>query len=53
MKFIFDLIFYPIVFVIIGLFLFYEPVATSIFLLVLFVICIMGTVLLYSYRKRR
>ena len=53
MKFIFDLIFYPIASIIIGLFLFYEPVATSIFLIVFLVINIIGVVLLYSYRKRR
>ena len=53
MGFLFDIVFYPIAFIIIGLFLFYEPVATLIFLAVFFVIVIIGAVLLYKYRQKR
>ena len=52
MKFLFNLIFYPVVFIILVLFLFYEPVATSIFLAVFFVIIIIGAILLYNYKYR-
>ena len=52
MGFLFDIVFYPIAFLIIGLFLFYEPVATSIVLGVFLVIVIVGAVLLYKYRQK-
>ena len=52
MKFLFDITFYPIAFLFIGLFLFYEPVATSIVLGVFLVIVIVGAVLLYRYRQK-
>lgn len=52
MKFLFDIVFYPIVFLIFVLFLFYEPVATLIVLGGFCVIVIIGAVLLYNYRQK-
>ena len=53
MGFIFDIVFYPIAFIVIGLFLFYEPVATLIVLGVMLVIIIIGSVLLYRYKHKK
>lgn len=52
MRFVFDLIFYPIVFIVIGLFLFYEPVATCIFLAIFGVIVLVGGILLHKHRRK-
>ena len=53
MKFLFDLVFYSIVFIIIVLLLFYKPVETLIFLAVFFAVCITIGLLLFKYKHRR
>ena len=52
MKFLFDLNFWMIAIVVIGVFLFYEPVATGIFLGAILVISIIGAMLVLKYRHR-
>lgn len=52
MKFLFEITFYPIAFIIVCLFLCYNPVGTSIFLAVFFLIVIIGAVLVYRYKNK-
>ena len=52
MKFLFDLNYWLLTSVVIGIFLFYEPVATMIVLGAVLVISIIGAVLVLKFRRR-
>lgn len=53
MKFIFDLVFGMIAFIVTMLFLFYNPVGTLIFLAVFFTISITIGVLIFKYQNKK
>ena len=53
MKFLFDIVFYPIAFIIFILCLFCKPKATGVFMLVMLVIIIVGSILLYRHRNKK
>lgn len=52
MKFLFDLWFWMITFIIISVFLFYKPAETLTFIAVVVLICVIGAVLFHRHIDR-